>query len=73
MSVVATSDDVLTCAGCQANCIDSTVEASVVFAKEVAKLQAEKFKPAEQLTLEPYERDHAVVVGEYRPAKKKKE
>jgi len=57
----------------KANCIDSTVEASVVFAKEVAKLQAEKFKPAEQLTLEPYERDHAVVVGEYRPAKKKKE
>lgn len=56
----------------KANCIDSTVEASVVFAKEVAKLQEENFKPAEQLTLEPYERDHAVVVGEYRPAKKKK-
>jgi len=56
----------------KANCIDSTVEASVVFAKEVAKLQAENFKPAEQLTLEPYERDHAVVVGEYRAAKKKK-
>lgn len=56
----------------KANCIDSTVEASVVFAKEVAKLQAENFKPAEQLTLEPYERDHAVVVGEYRPAKKAK-
>merc|ERR1711967_200127 len=54
----------------KATCIDSTVEASVVFAKEVAKLQAENFKPAEQLTLEPYERDHAVVVGEYRPAKK---
>merc|ERR1711939_108895 len=48
----------------KANCIDSTVEASVVFAKEVAKLQSENFKPAEQLTLEPYERDHAVVVGE---------
>merc|ERR1711924_497432 len=56
----------------KANCIDSTVEASVVFAKEVQKLQAENFKPAEQLTLEPYERDHAVVVGEYRAAKKKK-
>merc|ERR1711898_74754 len=54
----------------KANCIDSTVEASVVFAKEVQKLQAENFKPAEQLTLEPYERDHAVVVGEYRAAKK---
>merc|ERR1711939_494853 len=56
----------------KANCIDSTVEASVVFAKEVAKLQSENFKPAEQLTLEPYERDHAVVVGEYRAAKKAK-
>lgn len=32
-------------------------------------------KPQEQLTLEPYERDHAVVVGVYRPDKsdKKKE
>merc|ERR1719327_85899 len=56
----------------KANCIDSTVEAAVVFAKEVAKLQSENFKPAEQLTLEPYERDHAVVVGEYRAAKKSK-
>jgi len=56
----------------KANCIDSTVDASIVFAKEVAKLQAENFKPAEQLTLEPYERDHAVVVGEYRAAKKAK-
>jgi len=26
----------------------------------------------EQLTLEPYERDHAVVVGVYRPIKKSK-
>ena len=31
------------------------------------KLKEEKFKPLEQLTLEPYERDHAVVTGEYRP------
>jgi rRNA 2'-O-methyltransferase fibrillarin len=45
----------------KANCIDSTVDASVVFAREVKKLMEEKFKPAEQLTLEPYERDHAVV------------
>lgn len=26
--------------------------------------------PEEYLTLEPYERDHAVVVGSYRPKKK---
>lgn len=55
----------------KANCIDSTVPAAVVFAREVKKLQAENFRPHEQLTLEPYERDHAVVVGSYRPTKKK--
>ena len=36
------------------------------------KMQAEKMKPIEQLTLEPYERDHAVVVGIYRPPVTKK-
>ena len=50
----------------QANCIDSTAEAEAVFAGEVNKLKSEKIKPREQITLEPYERDHAVVVGEYR-------
>ena len=35
------------------------------------KLQQEQFKPAEQLTLEPYERDHAIVCGSYRVGKKK--
>jgi len=55
----------------KANCIDSTAEAEAVFAGEVAKLRNEKFKPREQMTLEPYERDHAVVVAEYRAAAKK--
>jgi len=54
----------------KANCIDSTAEPEVVFAKEVNKLKQEQFKPEEQITLEPYERDHAVVVGIYRPTKK---
>ena len=57
----------------KANCIDSTAEAEVVFAGEVKKMQAEKMKPQEQVTLEPYERDHAVVVGVYRAPPKKKE
>merc|ERR1719259_1245651 len=57
----------------KANCIDSTAPAAAVFAGEVKKLQAEKLKPQEQLTLEPYERDHAVVVGTYRPPPKKKD
>jgi len=56
----------------KASCIDSTVAPALVFAKEVKRLQEEKFKPAEQITLEPYERDHAVVIGSYRVAKKKK-
>lgn len=51
---------------CQANCIDSTAEPAKVFAGEIKKLQADKLKPQEQITLEPYERDHAVVVGVYR-------
>jgi len=54
----------------KANCIDSTVDAHKVFAKEVSKMQEEKIKPLEQLTLEPYERDHALVTGVYRPPKK---
>lgn len=29
-------------------------------------MSSENMKPQEQLTLEPYERDHAVVVGIYR-------
>ena len=50
----------------QANCVDSTAEPAAVFAGEVEKMKQEKIKPIEQLTLEPYERDHAVVVGRYR-------
>nr|UXY87037.1 fibrillarin like-protein [Cryptomonas paramecium] len=49
----------------KANCIDSTVDAALVFAKEVQKLQKANFYPIEQITLEPYERDHAVVLGKY--------
>ncbi|XP_796441.3 rRNA 2'-O-methyltransferase fibrillarin isoform X1 [Strongylocentrotus purpuratus] len=56
----------------KANCIDSTAQPEAVFAGEVKKLIAEKLKPQEQLTLEPYERDHAVVVGVYRAPPKKK-
>ena len=68
----------------KASCIDSTAKPEAVFASEVSyfylvrnyifqvkKMKAEKMKPQEQLTLEPYERDHAVVVGIYRPPPKK--
>ncbi|XP_041708675.1 rRNA 2'-O-methyltransferase fibrillarin-like [Coregonus clupeaformis] len=54
----------------KANCIDSTAAPEAVFAAEVKKMGSENMKPQEQLTLEPYERDHAIVVGIYRPAPK---
>jgi len=56
----------------KASCIDSTSDPAAVFAAEVEKLKKDKLRPSEQLTLEPYERDHAVVVGSFRPAKKQK-
>lgn len=49
----------------KANSIDSTMDAETVFAREVQKLREERIKPLEQLTLEPYERDHCIVVGKY--------
>jgi rRNA 2'-O-methyltransferase fibrillarin len=39
-----------------------------VFVNEIQKLKEEKFKPVERISLEPYERDHIVVCGIYRPA-----
>ncbi len=40
---------------------------------QVKKLQELQLKPKEQVTLEPYERDHAMVVGVFRPPAKKKD
>ncbi|PKY08583.1 Fibrillarin [Aspergillus campestris IBT 28561] len=50
----------------KANCIDSTAKPEVVFAREVQKMRDEKIKPREQLTLEPFERDHCIVSGLYK-------
>ena len=47
----------------KANCIDSTIDPAQVFAREVEALRKENLKPIEQVTLEPYERDHAMVSG----------
>jgi rRNA 2'-O-methyltransferase fibrillarin len=54
----------------KASCIDSTAAPEAVFAREVKKLVELQLKPKEQVTLEPYERDHAVVVGVFRPPPK---
>ncbi|XP_049848220.1 rRNA 2'-O-methyltransferase fibrillarin-like [Schistocerca gregaria] len=56
----------------KASCIDSTVAPSTVFSKVRDELIENQFKPIEQISLEPYERDHAVVTGVYRPSKKEK-
>jgi len=50
----------------KANCIDSTAKPEVVFTKEVQKMREERIKPKEQLTLEPFERDHCIVAGIYK-------
>jgi rRNA 2'-O-methyltransferase fibrillarin len=47
----------------KASCIDSTIPPEALFASEVRTLQENNFKPLEQVTLEPYERDHAMVSG----------
>ena len=47
----------------KASCIDSTVPPEVVFTAEVQTLRDNNFKPLEQVPLEPYERDHAMVSG----------
>lgn len=57
----------------KANCIDSTAKPEAVFAQVRDELVKQQFKPLEQLTLEPYERDHALVTGVYRPTKKSKD
>jgi rRNA 2'-O-methyltransferase fibrillarin len=56
----------------KANCIDSTAEPAAVFAAQIQELKQGGFKVKEQVPLEPYERDHAVVTGVYRPLKSSK-
>jgi rRNA 2'-O-methyltransferase fibrillarin len=49
----------------KASCIDSTAPPATIFASEVQKLKEGQLKPLEQVTLEPYERDHAMVSAQY--------
>lgn len=52
----------------KASCVDSTKAPELVYAQEIERLKEEKFRPVERISLEPYERDHIVVCGMYRPA-----
>lgn len=47
----------------KASCVDSTIPPEMVYANEVQLLKQSQFKPLEQVTLEPYERGHAMVTG----------
>nr|XP_028956504.1 mediator of RNA polymerase II transcription subunit 36a-like [Malus domestica] len=50
----------------KANYIDSTLPAEKVYEHEMERMGAEQLKPKQRVTLEPFERDHACVVGGYR-------
>ncbi|KAF8624135.1 hypothetical protein AX15_006039 [Amanita polypyramis BW_CC] len=54
----------------KASCIDSTMPPATIFANEVQTLREAQLKPIEQVTLEPYERDHAMVSAIYLRHKK---
>jgi len=49
----------------KASCIDSVAAPDAIFAAEITKLKKDDLKPLEQVTLEPYERDHAMVSAVY--------
>lgn len=51
----------------KANCVDSTADPELVFKSQIQELKQSGFKPKEQLTLEPFERDHAMATGIYNP------
>ncbi|KRH93274.1 Fibrillarin [Pseudoloma neurophilia] len=51
----------------KANCIDSTKKPETVFAEEVNKFRKDHIKPKEQVSLEPFEKDHAMMCGIYKP------
>jgi rRNA 2'-O-methyltransferase fibrillarin len=50
----------------KANCVDSTLEPEVVFSNQIKVLKTFGLYAKEQVTLEPYERGHAVVSGIYK-------
>ena len=53
----------------KASCIDSTAKPEVVFDQEVDRLREYGIKPRAMVSLEPFEKDHCVVLGKYRKSK----
>lgn len=52
----------------KASCIDSTKPPKVVYQSEVEKLKEEGLTPKKMITLDPYQKDHAMVLGYFRPS-----
>ncbi|VDO06005.1 unnamed protein product [Rodentolepis nana] len=50
----------------KASCIDSVANPEVVYAGEMENMKKDKFFPLEKMTLEPYERGHAIVCFQYK-------
>lgn len=57
----------------KANCVDSTADPEVVFQSQIEGLRKQGFKPKEQITLEPFERGHAMATGIFKPKLKTEE
>ncbi|KAH9411405.1 fibrillarin [Ordospora pajunii] len=53
----------------KANCVNSAVPAETVFADEVNVLRKCGIRPKEQVTLDPFEKGHAVIVGVFKSSK----
>lgn len=56
----------------KANCVNSAIPAETVFADEVNILRKNEVRPKEQVTLEPFEKDHAMIIGRFRPTQTEK-
>lgn len=50
----------------KASCIDSVANPEVVYAGEMENMKKDKFFPLEKMTLEPFERGHAIVCFQYK-------
>lgn len=56
----------------KANCVNSALPAETVFADEVNILRRGGIKPKEQISLDPFEKDHAMIIGRFKPSKTEK-
>lgn len=51
----------------KANCIDSTAAPEAVYASEIEKMKKDNLRPKTQISIDTFERGHAVIIGQFRP------